>query len=66
MIVDILHQLLKEVVSIHLFQWLKSIISTSYSETQKQPGVKKSLEKVIERVYLDQQFYDILLFLNLK
>lgn len=54
MIIDILYQQLKRVADAHLFQWLNGIISTSCLETRKQHRVKKSLNKVIRRVYLDQ------------
>lgn len=66
MIVDILHQLLKNVISVHLLIWLNDIISNSCSEMRKQLDIKKTLEKAPGRVCLDHPFYLIPLFAYLK
>lgn len=67
MMVDILHQLLKEVVDgTYMLQWLKTIIRRKFKEVCVKTNITNSLQQVNGTVPLDQRFYAIPFYPTLK
>ncbi len=57
MMLDILHQLLKEAIGdIHMLQWLKTIIRAKFKGACIKTGITKSLQQTNKMVLLNQRF----------
>ncbi len=64
---DILHQLLKEVVDgTYMLQWLKTIIKAKFKGAYIKAGTTKSLQQVNGTILLDQYFCAVPFYLTLK
>ena len=59
-ILDILHQLLKELVEgMHMFQWLKTIIRPNFKGAQVKVWTTRSLQQANGTVFLDERFCSV-------
>ena len=67
MMLNILYQLLKRVVdSMHILQWLKTIIGAKFKGACVNAGTTKSLQTANETIFLDQYFYTVPFYPTLK
>ncbi len=67
MMLDILHQLLKEVVGgMYILQWLKTIIGAKFKGARVKADTTKSLQQTNETVLLDQHFCTVPFYPTLK
>lgn len=66
MMMNILYQLLKRIISVDFLPWLNFILSSNYFKLHKCCGIRKTLVKAFGSFCLDQQFDLISRFYQLK